>query len=158
MVLMEEKTTSSSGKKTLEISSLYFLHPLDSPGAIITTCMLNGHNYDMWEKAMMNALRAKNKLRFIDEKKSIQPSIAYEETAKAIWDDLRECFSIGNAPQIHELKGQITSTRQQGMAVIAYYTKLKELWDELASYSKVANCTCGATHDFIREREEEKLH
>ncbi|KAK4427084.1 hypothetical protein Salat_1477300 [Sesamum alatum] len=135
MVLMEEKTTSSSAKKTLQISLPYFLHPSDRPGAIITTCMLNGDNYDMWEKAMTNALRAKNKLGFIDGslkkpdldtleaslwiacnsmliswifnsiENSIQPSITYEETVKAVWDDLRECFSIGNAPRIHELKG-----------------------------------------------------
>ncbi|XP_020265950.1 uncharacterized protein LOC109841405 [Asparagus officinalis] len=90
--------------------------------------------------------------------KSIQPSIAYEETAKAIWEDLRDRFSIVNAPRIHELKGQIASTRQNGMSVMAYYTQLKSMWDELYNYSKVPNCTCGAAHDFLREHEEEKLH
>ncbi|KAL0396105.1 UNVERIFIED_CONTAM: hypothetical protein Scaly_0058900 [Sesamum calycinum] len=64
--MIDEKVATSSAKKTLEISSLYLLHLSDSPGAIITTCMLNGDNYDMWEKAMANALRSKNKLEFID--------------------------------------------------------------------------------------------
>ncbi|XP_020276643.1 uncharacterized protein LOC109850963 [Asparagus officinalis] len=44
------------------------------------------------------------------------------------------------------------------MSVMAYYTKLKGMWDELSSYSKIPTCTCGAAQEFIKEREEEKLH
>ncbi|RVW64861.1 Retrovirus-related Pol polyprotein from transposon RE1 [Vitis vinifera] len=47
-------------------SSPLYLHPSDNPGATITTCVFNGENYDMWEKAVRNALREKNKLGIID--------------------------------------------------------------------------------------------
>ena len=48
--------------------SPYFLHPFDSPGAIITTIKFNGKNYYLWEQATRTALKAKNKLGFIDRK------------------------------------------------------------------------------------------
>jgi len=51
----------------MDNKSQYFLHPSDSPGAVITSIKFNGKNYDLWEKAVRTALRAKNKLGFIDE-------------------------------------------------------------------------------------------
>ncbi|XP_020254024.1 uncharacterized protein LOC109831094 [Asparagus officinalis] len=137
---------------------------------------------------MANVLKVKNKLRFINAtlqkttpntpevsswsscnsmliswifnsiERSIQSSIAYEETTKAIWQDLRDRFSIWNAPRIHELKGQIASTRQNRITVMTYYTRLRSMWDELCRYSRVSSCTCEVVHDFLHEHEEEKLH
>ena len=50
----------------IDSQSPYFLHPLDSPGAIITTTKFNGKNYDLRQQAIRTALRAKNKVAFID--------------------------------------------------------------------------------------------
>ena len=50
----------------IDNQSPYFLHPLDSPGAIITTIKFNGRNYDLWEQAIRIALKVKNKLAFIE--------------------------------------------------------------------------------------------
>lgn len=61
---MAEKPSTHT--KMIEPSSPLYLHPSDNPGATITTCVFNGENYDMWEKAVKNALRAKNKLGIID--------------------------------------------------------------------------------------------
>lgn len=121
-------------KKIIDGTSPFFLHPPDNPGTMISSCVLKGDNYDLWQKAMRNALRAKNKLVFVDGTLTkpklgepeaylwetcnstlvswlfnsidpvLQPSIAYMETAKELWDNLRERFSIGNAPRIHQLK------------------------------------------------------
>ena len=46
--------------------SPYYLSPSDSPGALITAIRFDGKNYDLWEQAVKTALRAKNKLGFID--------------------------------------------------------------------------------------------
>ncbi|KAJ4755428.1 Retroelement pol polyprotein-like [Rhynchospora pubera] len=140
---------------------------------------------------MRNALRAKNKLGFIDGTLSepestnpeacmwescnsmlvswlfnsidpaLQPSIAYMETVKELWDDLRERFSVKNAPRIHQLKADIAAAKQQGQSVVAYYTRLKGMWDELSNYSRVPvckckGCTCDAAAELVKEREEEK--
>ncbi|KAK8933758.1 hypothetical protein KSP39_PZI015872 [Platanthera zijinensis] len=76
--------------------------------------------------------------------KAIQPSVTYLESAKAVWDELGECFTIGNAPRVYELKNEIASFCQQGMTIKTYYTNLKGLWDELSSHSKIPTCTCDA--------------
>ena len=65
--------------------SLYFLHPSDSPGAIITAIKFDGKNYDLWEMAVRTSLKSKNKLSFIDGS-FIKPDLkdgAITEEAKA---------------------------------------------------------------------------
>ncbi|KAJ4749494.1 Retroelement pol polyprotein-like [Rhynchospora pubera] len=94
---------------------------------------------------------------------SLQPSVAYFETAKELWDDLKERFSVGNAPRIYQLKSDIAGAKQQGQSVVTYYTRLKSMWDELGSYLRIPACTCGGcvcnlTVDFLRDKEEEKIH
>jgi len=59
----------SSTSKTMykhDSSSPYFLNSSDNPGAVLVSCLLKGDNYPTWRRAMMNALRAKNKLSFVD--------------------------------------------------------------------------------------------
>jgi len=59
---------SSSGKKRfiIEPHSPYFLHPADGPRVIITAVIFDGKNYEQWERVVMTALRAKNKIALID--------------------------------------------------------------------------------------------
>ncbi|KAJ4808040.1 Retroelement pol polyprotein-like [Rhynchospora pubera] len=180
--------------KIIDSTSPFYLSSSDNPGMMISSCVLKGDNYDMWVKAMKNALRAKNKLGFVDGTivkpkpggaearlwdicnpmmvswlfnsidPALQPSIAYSETVKELWDDLRERFSVANAPRIHQLKADIAAAKQQGgQSVVTYYTRLKGMWDELSSYTPVPTCTCGGctcnvTAIFSKEKEEEKIH
>ena len=46
--------------------SPYFLHPSDGPGILITAVVFDGKNYELWQQAVQTALRAKNKLVFIE--------------------------------------------------------------------------------------------
>ncbi|KAA8515426.1 hypothetical protein F0562_018963 [Nyssa sinensis] len=41
---------------------------------------------------------------------------------------------------------------------MGYYTRLKAMWDKLWSYCKVPNCVCGAAAEFVKEKEEERVH
>ncbi|KAJ4760696.1 Retroelement pol polyprotein-like [Rhynchospora pubera] len=188
----DNKTDDTATKKVIDSTSPFYLSSSENPGTMISSCVLKGDNYDLWEKAMKNALRAKNKLGFVNGSiikpaagpeanlwescnsmlvswlfnsidSTLQPSIAYMETAKELWDDLRERFSIGNGPRIHQLKADIAAAKQQGQSVVSYYTRLKGMWDELSSYSRVPvckckGCTCNAAAEFVKEREEEKIH
>jgi gag-polypeptide of LTR copia-type len=43
-------------KKLVDGTSPFFLHPSDNPGTMISSCMLKGDNYNLWKKAMRNAL------------------------------------------------------------------------------------------------------
>ena len=62
-------------------------------------------------------------------------SVIYYSTAHEVWEDLREPLSQSNAPCIFEIQRDIVCLRQEQLSVSAYYTKLKGLWDELASYN-----------------------
>ncbi|KAJ4769803.1 Retroelement pol polyprotein-like [Rhynchospora pubera] len=182
-----------SVRSTLDSSSPFYLNSSDNPGMIITSCVLKGENYDVWVKAVRNALRAKNKLGFIDGTvvkpesgstdtglwdmcnsmlvswlfnsidSDLQPSIAYCETVKELWDDLKERFCVGNAPRIYQLKSEIAATKQHGHSVVTYYTRLKGMWDELSNHSPVPSCVCGGcacnlTAKLIKDRDDEKIH
>ncbi|XP_034212751.1 uncharacterized protein LOC117625270 [Prunus dulcis] len=82
----------------------------------------------------------------------IADSVIYSDTAHDIWEDLKECLSQSNVPRIFQIERDIASLTQDQMSVAAYYTRLKGLWDELASYSDVPTCTCGAMKDHADER------
>jgi hypothetical protein len=137
---------------------------------------------------MMNALRAKNKLSFVDgsllkleeDNKEIQAwekcnsmviswifnaltselhdSVAYVDSTYEMWEELQERFSQGNVPRIHELKKEICLAQQKDLTIAVSYTKLKGLWDELSAYSTVPLCSCGAGKEIWVERETEKVH
>ncbi|GKU92898.1 hypothetical protein SLEP1_g6561 [Rubroshorea leprosula] len=182
------KESQTQGLLVLDSSSPYFLHSSDHPGLNLVSSPLNEANYSTWVRAMTNALRARNKFCFVDGTLSrpsnrsadlshwekcnslviswlynslsteLHGSVAYADTAREIWIDLKERFSQGNAPRIHELKRALAVTYQENLSVAAYYTKLKAIWDELYSYSPIPDCTCGAVKDFLKAREEEKVH
>lgn len=174
--------------KKIDDMSPFHLTTSDNPGNPLVSCVLTGDNYSTWARSMRNALKAKNKLGFVDGtvarpessapefkaweicnsmviawisnslEKSMQGSVAYVDEAKSLWDDLKERFSQGNAPRIFQLKTQLSHLRQEGLTVAGYYTRLKALWDELDDYSNVSTCTCNAAKDSGKEKEMEKLY
>ncbi|KAI5345032.1 hypothetical protein L3X38_012909 [Prunus dulcis] len=77
----------------------------------------------------------------------ISYSVIYCTTAHEIWEDLRERFSQSNAPRIFQLQPETSYLTQDQLSVATYYTKLKGLWDELASCTYSFTCTCAAHGD-----------
>ena len=63
----------------------------------------------------------------------ISDSVIYYTTAHEVWEDLCERFSQSNEPRIFEIQREIAYHRQEQLSISIYYTKLKSLWDELAS-------------------------
>ncbi|XP_074278101.1 uncharacterized protein LOC141601703 [Silene latifolia] len=84
--------------------------------------------------------------------------IAFSQPIAEVWEELRGRYSAGNAPRVHQLKNELKECKQRRDSVVEYYTKLKTIWDELANYSKVKNCTCEAAASIAKEQEEEKVH
>ncbi|KAL9227909.1 hypothetical protein vseg_003545 [Gypsophila vaccaria] len=87
----------------------------------------------------------------------LHASITFSGSVKEIWDELRERYAAGNAPRVHQLKGELNECKQGRESVVEYYTRLKIIWDELSNYSRVPQCTCGAAAELTKEREEEKV-
>lgn len=83
-----------------------------------------------WEKA--NSMVIAWLHNVID--KNLHGSVAYADIARAIRLDLEERYSQGNSIRIHQLKREITLVGQGSLNVSEYFSKLKELWDELRTY------------------------
>lgn len=90
-------------------------------------------------------------------KPNITDSVIYSTTAYEIWEDLRERFSQSNTPRIFQIQRNLSSLTQDQLSVAAYYTKLKALWDEFASYSDLPSCTCGAIKKHVERKERNAL-
>lgn len=118
--------------------SPYYLSNSDHTGYIISPVTLTGQNYGTWSRLVINGLKSKNKLGFVNGKitrpekdspeedawekcnsmvtgwlynvidKGILGSITYAGTAYDIWTDLEERYSQSSAIRIHQLKREIT--------------------------------------------------
>ncbi|KAB2603842.1 hypothetical protein D8674_040044 [Pyrus ussuriensis x Pyrus communis] len=169
------------------VSDPLILHHSDSPSLVLVSQLLDGHNYGQWSRSMRIALSAKNKLGFIDGSiknpattdakypiwqrcndmvlswiwQSVQGNIAhsilYCKTASAVWRDLEDRFSQGNDSRIYQIRQEIAEHRQRQLSVSDYYTKLKALWDELASYHGPIACECEGSKAHADREEKEKV-
>ncbi|KAI3499150.1 hypothetical protein L1887_34943 [Cichorium endivia] len=188
--MTEGSKTTEGG---VDITSPFYLHPSDYPRQMHVNDALTDSNYNDWSQEMENFLFAKNKIGFVDgsikkpEKtaathmawmrcdamikgwlttameKEIRTSVKYAQTAAEIWKDLSERFGKESAPRAYELKQAISSTRQDGATVSAYYTKLRGLWDEVQSVlptprCSCEKCTCGLSKSLNDLREKEKIY
>lgn len=70
-------TTSATSLPTP--GGIYYLHPSDNPGALITSVLLRGDNYTEWATELSNSIQAKQKLGFITG------AIAKPSTESDLW-------------------------------------------------------------------------
>ena len=74
---------------------------------------------------------------------NLRSTVSYAEDAKDLLQDIKDRFSVINGPPIQQLKSELADCKQRGMSIVAYYGKLKTLWEELAVYEQILVCTCG---------------
>ncbi|XP_015166024.1 uncharacterized protein [Solanum tuberosum] len=160
--------TSSSNAVTaisLDNSSLYFLHPSDSPGMNLINFVFDGHGYGGWRRSILIALSAKHKLGFIDGSyapptsdspnfhlwtryndmvtswllnslsKEIVGSVIYSKSARHLWNDLADRFGQANGAQLFHLQKGLADSVQGNSDIAGYFTKIKKIWDELDATS-----------------------
>lgn len=89
---------------------------------------------------MVNSMVCSWLLNVIEQK--LHPSVAYAETAKAMWEDLQKRYGVASAPKIYQLKASICECRQGGMSFVEFYSKLRGLWSELDNHVKIPQCSC----------------
>lgn len=90
--------------------------------------------------------------------KTLHGSVAYVETATEIWTDLKERYSQGNEIRVQQLKREIALTTQGNLNVTAYFTKLKELWNEFGAYQQIPIFRCLKDFSLSKFQEREKVH
>lgn len=84
---------------------------------------------------------------FLD--KPLQNSFTLSD-AKAIWEELKQCYSQGNAPRVHKIKTEVCLLQQETKSMTEYFAVLKCLWDELDDYSKPLSYTCDAAQQYVK--------
>lgn len=166
----------------------FFVHLSDTPGLnLINEQLIGTENYGIWSRAMLNALRAKNKLAFIDGSckrpdsesdkllqwercnatvlswimnavsKEIFSGIVYSTDAAVVWSDLSEQFNKVNGSRIFALHREIGSHVQGNSSISIYYSKLRQLWDEYGSLVTLPLCSCESAKKFVEYDQQHKL-
>lgn len=182
-----QEVIPQGGAPPLLAPSPYSLHPSDNPGALITSVLLRGDNYSEWATELSNSLQAKQKLGFLNGtvlkpetepdlakwlacnsmiigwiRTSIDPKIRSTVTfvpeASTLWDSLEKRFSVQNGVRIHTLRDEIAMCRQDGQSVLEYFGRLTKLWEELDTIKTSRYCTCEASADIAKEREDVRVH
>ncbi|KAK1355313.1 CCHC-type domain-containing protein [Heracleum sosnowskyi] len=163
---------SSLRSVALQNSHPLYLHPSDHPGQVLVAATLTGENFNEWKRFMTLALSAKNKLGFVTGKykapgitsayfdhwqrcndmiitwilnslsPDIRSSLVYVTLAEDVWTDLHTRFAHNNGPRIFELKRAISDLSQDTLTISVYYTKFKQLHDDLHNVAHVPKCTC----------------
>jgi len=136
-------------------TSPYYIHPRENPGQVLTTPSLNETNYNSWSRNMRMALLSKNKLKFMDGSmktptrddplyeaweranvmvlswiiRTLSPQIAesviYIESARDLWNDLKERFTKGDYFRISDLLQEMHSAKQGERNITQFFTDIK---------------------------------
>ncbi|XP_019237814.1 PREDICTED: uncharacterized protein LOC109217967 [Nicotiana attenuata] len=161
-----------------------YVHPSDVLGASLVSSPFDGTCYGSWRRNILVALSIRNKLDFISDSstkppvgsplarqwqrcndlvvswlinslsKEISRSVEYSESAKEIWCELEERYGKADGARVFELKKELAHISQGSLDIASYFNKIKQLWDEIASY-KIRVCTCGGK---AAEDEEQKVY
>lgn len=156
------KSQTEVGRDT--ILSDYYLPAGADPGQVISTMFLDAPNYERWAKLMHNALKAKNKLGFIDGLVAKPTKGANEiklwgiiNSMLAAWilntidPKLRNSvLSFGMDWKVDSLlvmslgyTADVTTYKQETWSVQDYFGRMKLLWDDLIEYEPLPDCCCG---------------
>ncbi|KAL0355447.1 UNVERIFIED_CONTAM: hypothetical protein Sradi_3991600 [Sesamum radiatum] len=120
-------TSGSSGEmRTVADPSAARNNASENSGLVMISAPFNSNNWLTWNRSVRIALEGKDKLGFIDGS-YVKPTEGAAE--------IKQCGS-----RIH---WELSSISQGNLSVTAYYTKLKQYWDELVCLKPPAMCSCG---------------
>ncbi|XP_017982436.1 PREDICTED: uncharacterized protein LOC108663306 [Theobroma cacao] len=153
--------------------SPYYIHHSDLHGSVVINPKLTAANYMSWSRAFLLALSIRKKRGFIDGTikepneadplfedwsrcnslivtrllESLTPEIAsnvlYMDSAKEIWETLKNRFSQPDETRICNLQFQLGNILQGTRSVNAYFTELNSIWQELKNFRPLPQCDCG---------------
>ncbi|XP_075098961.1 uncharacterized protein LOC107784196 [Nicotiana tabacum] len=135
----------------------FYVHPSDVLGFSLVSVPFDGTGYGSWRRTILVAL---SRLRCNDLvvswltnslSKDIARSVEYSELAKDIWSELEERYGQGYLSFAH--------TSQGSLDIASYFSKIKQLWDEIdgLSISRVRSCSnCGFKSDYQKDDDVQK--
>ncbi|CAL1397690.1 unnamed protein product [Linum trigynum] len=153
----------------------YYLHGSEQPGQLLVAEKLTTTNYNDWNKAMYNALGAKNKTGFINGtlvepapdspqawswnrnnimvlswiQQAVEPGIRKTimsfKSAAEAWRSLRARYGQGDMVRIAELIEALATMKQGNQTLTEYYGEMIVVRDELDNYQPLDPCDCTPT-------------
>ncbi|GAV75210.1 LOW QUALITY PROTEIN: UBN2_3 domain-containing protein, partial [Cephalotus follicularis] len=122
-----------------------YLHPSDTPGAnLVAEQLTDNDNYGVWSRAVLIALKGKNKIGFIDGTcaKPYQDSSLFHQ-----WE---RCNTI-------VLSWIMNTVSKELFTGIVYSMLNSQLWDEYASMVTLPSCGCATSKAYIEHDQQQKL-
>ncbi|KAL2235368.1 UNVERIFIED_CONTAM: Retrovirus-related Pol polyprotein from transposon RE1 [Sesamum indicum] len=146
---------------------------LESQGMIMVSAPFSGSHWLSWSRSVRMALESKDKLNFIDGSglrpvigtpqykqwritdclvrtwilntisKDLVNAYLYANLSRDLWMELEARYGECDGTLLYKLQREISSISQGNMSMTEYYTKLKQLWDELICLMPPAVCSCG---------------
>lgn len=165
--------TDETAKTKRRTISPYDLTSGDNPGAVISSPLLNGTNYDEWAINLRMALSSRKKFGFIDGsipkpeansptledwvannhllvgwikqtiETKIRSSISTREVAKELWDIIKKRFSVKSGARLQQLRNSLATCKQNGSSVDDYFGRLTKIWDGIRECMNTKQCSCG---------------
>ncbi|OIS97834.1 hypothetical protein A4A49_62324, partial [Nicotiana attenuata] len=144
-------------------------------------------NYALWSRAMKLALRGKSKLGFVNGtcvksmyrgelaeqwkkcnaivfswigsivSSELMSSIVYASNARKMWNDFEERFDRSDLTRIYHLWTFIATLRQGTDSVTSYFSKMKDLWDELDVLVPLSSCDCEESRPSVEHLRSQRL-
>lgn len=88
--------------------------------------------------------------------KDIFCGLVYAIDASMVWADLKERFDKVCGSRIYAIHCDIVRLTQGSATISVYFSKLKQLWDELASLVSSPSCDCPNSKSYV-EHEQQRL-
>ncbi|XP_026445565.1 uncharacterized protein LOC113346210 [Papaver somniferum] len=90
---------------------------------------------------------------------NIRYTISYRDTSYELWEDIRLHFSVGNGIKKFQLNSDVAACKQKsGESIMAYYGRLKKLWDDINEFDALLSCSCSGCkcglNQILRKRRE----
>ncbi|KAL0340065.1 UNVERIFIED_CONTAM: hypothetical protein Sradi_4523300 [Sesamum radiatum] len=188
--VMPENSTIGGGSNTEKANSR--TQVVDHQGMVMISAPLNGTNWLSWSRSVRIALERRDKLNFIDGtymnpvegsaelkqwriidlmvrtwilntmSKEIVNAYLYAPSARSLWLELEARYGECDGPLLYRIQREISTMTQGNLNVKAYYTNMKQRWDELVSLLPLAmctygKCTCGSNKTKLEQIEASQL-
>ncbi|XP_009783139.2 uncharacterized protein LOC107786055 [Nicotiana tabacum] len=73
----------------------------------------------------------------------------YASSAQVVWNDLHERFDKVDGSRSYNLYKQIATMSQGTTSVSAYFSRLKDLWEEFEALVPAPGCDCPKSREFV---------
>ncbi|KAH0710706.1 hypothetical protein KY284_012133 [Solanum tuberosum] len=146
MVELTSASTASASNSTssgVDTGSPFYIHPSDSPGAVLVPVPFDGTDathstYRQWVRCddmvmswILNSLG-----------RDIAYSVEYVSDALELWTELVDRYDQTNGAKLYQTQKEINDLSQGILDITTYYTCMKKLWEELNNLCVLSQCNC----------------